>query len=314
MSVLSAKRLCLSILALLMVQALPRPAQAFKVTKVRHLFDLEHGFLEPSDVAVGKDRLTYVLDGVNRRVVVFDETGKLKFTFGGRGSAPGSFASPLGLATDSQGNVYVADSGNRRVQIFSPQGKVQSVFPVLAKEDEKPADPVDVALDEGRKRLYVVDNDNHHVLVYGLTDFKLLERWGKEGEEKQEFNHPFFITVAHDTSVLVVDVLNTRVQVWSPKGMAVSSIGEYGVDVGQLYRPKGVCVDASNNVFVSDSYIGVIQVFNTYGYLQSVVGDESGAVLKFTTPVGITIDERKRLYVVEMILHRVQVFQIVNTN
>jgi DNA-binding beta-propeller fold protein YncE len=172
------------------------------------------------------------------------------------------------------------------------------------------ADPVDVALDERRETMYVVDNDNHSVLVYSLKDFTMRDRWGSEGKGYQQFTYPFFITVGKDTSVFVTDVLNTRVQVWSPQGEAVATVGGWGVDLGQFYRPKGVCTDKDNRVFVGDSYLGVIQVFNRYGHFRSVTGDETGAVMKWTTPVGITIDDCQRLYVVEMIKNRVRVYQI----
>lgn len=287
---------------------------AFKVTRTKQLFYLENGFLQPSDVAVGKDQLIYVMDGVNNRVVVFDQQGKFSFTFGSKGSGNGLFNAPLGITTDSKGTVYVADSGNRRVQVFSPRGQFRSLFSVESKAGEKPADPVDVAVDEGRQRIYVVDNDNHRVLVYSLTDYKLLESWGSEGEGMQYLRNPFFIALAKDTSLLVVDVLNTRVQVWTPQGEAVSSIGVYGVDLGQLYRPKGVAVDKGNSIFVSDSYVGAIQTFNRYGHFKTVVGDETGEVMIWKTPVGITIDDRQRLYVVEMIPNRVGVYQILDTS
>jgi DNA-binding beta-propeller fold protein YncE len=288
-------------------------SHAFKVTRLKHLFYLEHGLLQPSDVAVGKDHLIYVMDGVNNRVVVFDQQGNLSFTFGGKGSGNGLFNAPLGITIDSQGNVYVADSGNRRIQIFSSRGQFRSLFAVTSQPGEKPADPVDLALDEGRKRIYVVDNDNHRILVYSLTDYKLLESWSSEGEGMQLLRNPFFIALAKDTSLLVVDVLNTRVQVWTPQGEAVSTIGGYGVDLGQLYRPKGVCVDKDNNIFVSDSYVGAIQTFNRYGYFKTVAGDETGEVMIWKTPVGITIDDRQRFYVVEMIPNRVSVYQILDT-
>jgi DNA-binding beta-propeller fold protein YncE len=290
----------------------PQFTYAYDITPVIHLFDLEADFLQPSDAAVGKDNRIYVMDGVNNLVKVFDEKGTYIFTFGGKGSSDGHFNSPLGITTDSQGYVYVADTGNHRVQVFNSFGKLHAIFEVKSQKGERPSDPVDLAVDEKRKRLYVVDNDNHRIMVYSLTDFRFLESWGSEGEGMQEFRNPFFINVGQDTSVLVVDVLNTRVQVWSPKGQAVGSIGEYGVDIGQLYRPKGVCVDRDNNVFVSDSYVGAIQVFNRYGNFKSVVGDESGNVLHWTTPVGITIDDSQRLYVVEMLANRVKVYKIIN--
>ena len=285
-------------------------ARAFKITPLSHLFDIEHGFLQPSDVAVGKNHQIYVLDGVNNQVKVFDEKGAFLFSFGGRGAAKGQFESPVGFTIDSAGRVFVADTGNRRVQVFSAEGKVQSEFPVTLKDAKHLCDPVDVALDEQRKRIYVVDNENHCVLLYSLDTFSFLERWGKEGDGRQEFRYPFFITAGKDSTVLIVDVLNTRVQAWDPKGRALSTIGEWGVDVSQLYRPKGVCVDKDNRVFVSDSYLGAIQLFNRYGSFLSVAGDESGKIIKWKTPVGIVIDDRQRLYVVDMIANRVSVYQI----
>jgi len=290
-----------------------KPAHAFKVTRLKHLFDLTQGFLQPSDVAVGKEGLIYVVDGVNNRVMVFDGSGKALFSFGTSGSDPGQFNAPLGITIDRSGSVYIADTGNRRVQIFTPRGNCKSVVPIAAAGGEKPSDPVDCAVDDTRQRLYIVDNDNHHLLVYSLTDFKLLERWGSEGDGTRAFRYPFFTAIGTDTAVLVVDVLNTRVQVWSPQGEVLSSIGEYGVDLGQLYRPKGVCTDAENTVFISDSYLGVIQTFNRYGHFQSVVADEKGSVLQWNAPVGITMDDRRRLYVVEMLANRVRVYQIMDT-
>ena len=298
------------LVAVLTTTLLRTSVSAFQITPLRLLFRLEQGFLQPSDVAVGKDHHIYVVDGVNNRVAVFDGQGGYKFSFGNKGSGEGQFNAPLGIATDREGNIYVADTGNRRVQIFSPGGQFRSLFRVESPAGESPSDPVDLAVDDERKRLYVVDNDNHSILVYSSPDFKLLERWGSEGEGMQRLRNPFLIALARDTSVLVVDVLNTRVQVWSPLGEAVTSIGQYGVDLGQLYRPKGVCVDRNNTVFVSDSYLGVIQTFNRYGPFKTVLGDEEGKVMRWKTPVGITIDDRERLCVVEMLENRVSVYQI----
>ena len=275
--------------------ALPCAAPAYTVLTLRHLFNIEHSFLQPSDVAAGKGNLVYVADGVNNSIKAFDEKGAFKFAFGTKGPGKGQLNAPLGITTDSAGNVYVADSGNHRIQIFSPDGAFLNLFEVTPGKKEKPSDPVDVALDESRNQLYVVDNDNHHVLVYSLSDHKLLSVWGSEGDRRANFNYPFFIAVGKDTSVFIVDVINARVQVWSPKGEQVSTIGGWGVEPGQLYRPKGVCVDKDNQIFVSDSYLGAVQVFNRYGHFKGVLGDEAGEILHWKTPVGIAIDDRQRL-------------------
>lgn len=292
-----------------------RIVHAYKITPLHQMFFIEHGFRQPSDVAIGKDYKIYVLDGVNNQVKVFNEKGTYLFSFGSKGSAKGQFESPLGLTIDSSGRVFVADTGNRRVQVFEPQGRVLSEFVIQrSKSSSHLSDPVDLAIDEKHNRIYVVDNDNHQVHLYAFDKFSYIDTWGKEGDGRQEFRYPFFITLGKDASLLIVDVINTRVQVWDHRGSRVSTIGEWGVDLGQLYRPKGVCVDKDNRVFVSDSYLGTIQVFNRYGNFLSVLGDESGRIVKWKTPVGIAIDDRQRLYVVDMIANRVWVYQIPETD
>jgi len=293
--------------------AVPCLLHAYTICPVRHLFTISHGFLQPSDVAVGRDGRVYVVDGVNNAVKVFDEAGTFRFSFGASGAGPGQFKAPLGIATDSAGRVYIADAGNRRIQIFTAGGEWQRTIEIPPEKNKKPADPVDVAVDEAKQQLYAVDNDNHRVLVYSLADWKLLSRWGSEGEDRDQFTYPFFIAAGKDSSVFIVDVINTRVQVWSPKGEPVSTVGSWGVEPGQLYRPKGVCTDKDNTVYVSDSYLGVIQAFNRYGNFKGIVGTEDGRVLKLKTPVGITVDGRQRLYVVEMIENRVSVYELLDT-
>lgn len=299
------------LLFLLILFHLPLSAQAYTVLPLRHRFDITHNFLQPTDVAVGKNNYIYIMDGVNNRVKVFDKKGVFKFSFGGKGTHNGKFNTPIGITTDSGGLVYVADTGNRRIQIFYPNGKFKRQFIMSPGKDNKPPEPVDITVDERLQQMYVADNDNHQVRVYSNQDYKLLSIWGSEGPRDNQFHYPFLITTGNNASVLIVDVLNTRVQVWKQDN-PVASIGGWGVDLGQFYRPKGVCVDKNGLVFVSDSVLGVIQAFNSNGEFSAVLGNESGEVLKWKTPLGITIDNRQRLYVVEMLSNRVRVYDILS--
>ena len=262
-------------------------------------------------MAVGKDNAIYVVDGVNNRIKVFNEKGDFKFSFGGKGTAQGTFDTPVGITVGSNGQVYVADTGNRRIQIFTPDGKYINQIALTSENVKKPRDPVDVAVDESLNRLYISDNDNHQILVYTLPDHNLLSVWGSEGSDMQQFRYPFFMDSDNGGTVFIVDVFNTRVQQWR-ENSGLRSIGEWGVDLGQLYRPKGVCVDKNGLVFVSDSVLGVIQLFNSNGDFKAVLGTEKGEVLKWKTPMGIAVDKQQRLYVVEMLPNRVRVYEMLS--
>lgn len=292
-----------------LLSLLPLPVGGYTILPLRHCFDITHNFLQPTDVAVGKDHQIYLLDGVNNRVQVFDQQGNFTASFGGAGSGPGKFNLPLGIATDSSGRVYVADTGNRRVQIFSPGGRFERQIALSPGKGGKQREPVDVAVAEQLGQIYVTDNENHQVLVFSQQEGTLTATWGSEGLRDGQFHYPFFITAGRDGTAYVVDVLNTRVQVWQA-GKPRQSIGSWGVDLGQFYRPKGVTLDTRGMVLVSDSVLGVIQTFTPEGTFQAVLGTEKGEVMTWETPVGITIDSRQRLYVVEMITNRVRVYDL----
>jgi streptogramin lyase len=87
----------------------------------------ESHFNAPSDVLVAPNGDIFIADGhgddTNARIVKFSKDGKYITAWGRKGSAPGEFDTPHGLAMDSSGHLYVADRMNSRVQIFEPDGK-----------------------------------------------------------------------------------------------------------------------------------------------------------------------------------------------
>ena len=261
----------------------------------------------PSDVAVSRDGKIFVVDGVNHKIRVFNQKGKLISSFGSKGSGDGQFNSPLGIDIDSSGRLYIADSGNRRVQIFSPVGKFVAKINLPSNKNH-PADPTDVAVDDSRGRCYIVDNDNHYVLVYHLGTLELLKNF----KDNPSFRYPFLITLDKEKRLYVVDVINTRGQVLTPDGLPIAIIGGWGVEKGEFFRPKGVAVDQKGRVYVSDSYLGIIQVFDSGGEFYAAVGDpQTGKVKKFRGPTGLFIDQNNHLYVVEMLANQVSVHRIV---
>lgn len=286
------------------------PGYGIRLIEAQPLFEVRDQLNQPSDVAVSNDGQIYVVDGVNSKIRIFDSGGQPVFSFGSPGSQNGQLRFPLGIDLDRSGTVFVADTGNHRVQIFSSQGNFMAKIDIPPGKI-KPADPTDVAVDEARKRCYVVDNDNHRILSYSLENLKLIETYGTPGSEKRNFNYPFLMALDKNKYLYVVEVINTRVQILNPDGLFVNFIGGWGVESGEFYRPKGVALDRQNRIYVSDSYLGVIQVFDPTGSFYAVLGDpRTQKVKKFKTPAGLFIDRSNRLYVVEMLANKVSVFRL----
>lgn len=56
----------------------------------------------------------------NHRVQLFTTEGRYLRGLGEKGTGPGQFHTPHGLAMDSKGNLYVVDTQNHRIQKFAP--------------------------------------------------------------------------------------------------------------------------------------------------------------------------------------------------
>lgn len=258
----------------------------------------------PSDVSVDSDGNIYIVDSGNHRIAVFDYNGESISSISKNGNKPDELSNPVGIDVD-ENNIYVADKDNHRIQIFSKDGTVKNNISLKLKN--KFIRPVDVVFNKDLNLFYITGNNNHKVMAYDYSG-KLLHQWGGEGTNRGEFRYPATISL-YENNVYVVDVLNSRVQIFNAKGELQSIAGEWGVLPGQLFRPKGVALDHKGNIYVSDSYLGVIQVFSNDTRLRYVLS-ENEAPYTLTSPAGITIDKNNRLYVCEMLKNKVSVFQL----
>jgi sugar lactone lactonase YvrE len=84
-------------------------------------------FNAPSDVLVAPNGNIFIADGhggdTNARIVKLGSDGKFIKSWGKKGTGPGEFSYPHGLAMDSAGRLLVADRENNRIQIFDQDGK-----------------------------------------------------------------------------------------------------------------------------------------------------------------------------------------------
>jgi DNA-binding beta-propeller fold protein YncE len=260
----------------------------------------------PTDVAADSKVRIYVADGVNDRILRFSQDGTFEVQVSPGNAGP--FHRPVGIFVDAHDDLWVADTGTRRLLTVHTDGSATATdLPVI---DNARPDPTDVAVTPDGKRLYVVDNDNHRLLVRENSS----GQWtglGKTGRALGQFQWPFMIALDHEGYAYVTEAIGARVQSVSPSDKWAGEIGKWGVEPGHLYRPKGVaCHPTSGEVFVSDSTLGVVQVFSARGRARGVLSNAAGTPLRFKHPMGLSFDSRGRLYVVELAADRVAVVQL----
>lgn len=171
-------------------------------------------FSLPTDVAVLPDGRFYVSDGYgNSRIVRFSAYGKYEFEWGTRGSEPGQFDLPHGIAINAEGHIYVAGRSNQRIQIFDTSGTF-----ITQWKSEALGRPYSVAIGKDGKA-YVVDGGDQprhppdRSRAFRLTlDGTIETTFGRFGNYDGQFRLGHDIAIGKDGAVYIVDAWGMRVQ------------------------------------------------------------------------------------------------------
>ncbi len=179
----------------------------------------------PSAVAVTPDgQRIYALDtggvrSTNHQIVVFDPSGNVIQTIGGRGKANGEFNLPLDCYFAPDGRLYVVDTGNFRIQVFSADGTFSHSFGSAGRYPGQFGHPKGIAVNADGI-VFVTD-----------TNFAIFQLFNQQGEilmwigERDEkggpgrFILPAGISVDVDGRIYVVDQFFRRVDVFRPASL-----------------------------------------------------------------------------------------------
>ena len=102
------------------------------------------------------------------------------------------------------------------------------------------------------------------------------------------------LMIMSSSSGAVSDSLNARIQVFDTFGDYRGVLGQRGLYVGNLTRPKGIALDSDGNVYVSESYFDHVIVYNQGGDVLMALGGSGIDPGQFSQPTGLWIDERDR--------------------
>ncbi len=167
----------------------------------------------PSAVAWdSRNNRWWVLDTGAHACVLFDESGAQISRIGAKGTSPGQFNFPAGLAHHPALGAIVADSMNFRVQMLGADGNTPVAFGKKGDAAGDFAMPRDVAADSDGN-LYVLDNQFENIQVFDRQQ-RLLMALGRGGTRPGEFSLPSGITIDGRDRIWIADTYNRRVQVF----------------------------------------------------------------------------------------------------
>ena len=181
---------------------------------------------------------------------------------------------PYGLKFDRPGRLYVADFGTDTVRVFDPQGNLLATFfGDKGSQDGQFNGLNDVAIDEERGLLYVVDGNNSRIQQFdlgttatGVPTVTHRLSWGTYGTGPGEFAYPQFVAVNRTNGqVYVADMANRRIQVFDPQGKYIASF----VPNLKNWQVMGLNVGPDGAVYAADAFNNVIWVFQPDGRVRS---------------------------------------------
>ena len=204
----------------------------------------------PSDIAVSNGKL-YVVDGLNNRVSVYSvASGKHEFDV--------TLDSPFGIYADGRFVYVVSQKG--KLYVLDDNGNVEEELEISGR-------PIDVV--KVGDKLFITNGKLQTLDVYDLNG-SLLKRLGGKGTAPGNFVG-VFLESASENIVFVVDSVNARIQEFDKNGNFVRTFGTFGVEKGNLFRPKGVAYCGKGRLVVSDGITGAVQIFNVYGGFEKVL-------------------------------------------
>jgi uncharacterized protein (TIGR03437 family) len=205
-------------------------------------------------------------------------------------SAGAQFDTPLGLAFDPSGNLYIADastntgtSGNL-IRKISADGTTLTTAVGLGLTIQLLNYPVSIAIDPTATYMYIADLGNKRIARFEFATQRLTTFAGNGASGYSPdgvvgigtmLNNAAGVAVDSFGNVEIADTVNDLIRVVTPAGVMTTIAGHvlsggrpipgYAGDGGpatsaQLYSPKGLFIDHSNNVYIADTGNNVIRL------------------------------------------------------
>ena len=244
----------------------------------------------PWGIAVGQNGHIFVVDHGRHQIHVYDKQRKYVRSFGQQGSGNGQLDHPAGIAIDSDNHLYIRNWSKNRIEVVKSDGTFVRQIGVGHLSQ-----PWGVTV--RNKHVYVTEKGNHRISVFTL-DGQLIRTIGSQGSGPGQFSTPTAVAFApdEDRDIYVLDYSNSRVQVFSAKGVYQRQFGKE-----HLKNPLDIIITADRHVIVADQSNCRVAIFNTMGQL--IHSFQVGS-----NPRGLAIDHNGDLLVTLSNTNQVAVF------
>jgi DNA-binding beta-propeller fold protein YncE len=195
----------------------------------------------------------------------------------------GKLAKPIAIAIAPDGTKYIADGTLGTIAVFDAS---DHYVRQIGHENFR---PVGVAVHGDL--LYATDFKANHVEVFNRLTGDSLRIIGEPGTKKGQMVGPLGIATDAQGNVYVDDIVNCRVQKFSPDGKVLGVFGALGDHPGTFTRPKHIAVDNEGVIYVVDAAFQNVQMFDNKYQALLFFGNPGDYAGSMDLPAGITLHE-----------------------
>ncbi len=296
-------------------------------------------------VKVKDDKVVQLADqsGTVRFLVGTAEKGRYKGDGGPAVAATLNF--PSAVAVDCRGTLYIADTFNHRIRIVeAPTGIIRTLAGTGAARfsgDGGPADkaalnePVALALDESRGRLYIADLANYRVRMVELAT-GVISTYAGNGEQDYDgdgqparqagLTGPSGLALDADGNLYIADTFCGRIRRVDAATGLISTVAGDGTEYRYqgvpnefstgLARPASIALAGDGTLYITDSDNHLIRKWNPKSKIITAVagngkaqfdGDGGPAAsCSLNYPFGVALVPSGNLYIADTFNHRIR--------
>ena len=219
-----------------------------------------------------------VAEKVNHRLQEVTLEGQFVRFFGTNeagkpGGENGQFHGPSCVTVNSEGTVFATDSLNQRIQFFKPDGTFLGIIGQWGHGRNLLNDPYGISiyrqpqvLGKGsRELIFVTERQGHRVQCFEKIEdgtYISVKIFGERGGKKGQIGEPIGILVHPQSGyLLVTELQNQRISIFSRNGEYIDSFGERGNGPAQFHNPMSIACFGDSQVIVTDCGNGRVQSF-----------------------------------------------------
>jgi DNA-binding beta-propeller fold protein YncE len=266
-------------------------------------------FNEPEAVTVDEDGNVYVYDG-NILIQVFDSSGALLRTIGGRGTDEGMYVDVKDMTIGPDGLLYITDANTCRVTVYKLDGTFVKTFGERGDQSGQFTDMAGVEFNS-KGEIYVAGGEMGYVQVFDKKG-NYLRTLGEPGEGEGQFVEPGSIAFDSADRIYVQDGERGKILLFGADGTFIREFGESGDAPDQFAGDiEALAIDAFDRLYVVDQDGNFIKVFDKDGNFLANLCEEGSEPGRLDKPQGIAIDLIRGYFIVsEEETNRVQVFNL----